>query len=173
MGAALLSVKFLRPEKHGITCLLVTALSYQENTLGWVFPSVCINTLKIQTKMFNSCIHTENTSHSFPLTFSSWTSNTASWTLQAKSEVGKSLKSIISSKSSSFSPKIICSSSSWSLLYRSDWLSLQDFMESLSILAPQQLLLRCQLPTGPCQPKKTQKQTVRIPHLPAPTVKGK
>lgn len=90
-----------------------------------------------------------NTESSFPLTFSSCSSNTASWTLQAKSEVGKSLKSIISSKSSSFSPKIICSSSSWSLLYRSDWLSVQDFMESLSILPPQRL----QLPAGPCQPK--------------------
>lgn len=67
-------------------------------------------------------------------TFCSWTSNTASWTLQAKSEVGRSLKSIISSKSSSFSPKIISSSSSWSLLQRSDWLSFQDFTVSLSII---------------------------------------
>lgn len=75
-------------------------------------------------------------------TFCSWTSNTASWTLQAKREVGRSLRSIISSKSSSFSPKTISSSSSWSLLQRSDWLSFQDFRLSRSIFSVGKVLGR-------------------------------
>lgn len=155
MGGALFLLTISKARE--VWCYLpwVTALSLAGKCSRLAFPSVimCINTLKMQTEM--SSEHWELLPL-LPLTFSSCSSNTASWTLQAKSEVGKSLKSIISSKSSSFSPKIICSSSSWSLLYRSDWLSVQDFMESLSILPPQQLLPSFQLPAGPCQPK-TQK----------------
>lgn len=125
-------------------------------------------TLQTGSHLLVPQIHPHSTQHQrqgtggYTPTFCSCTSNTASWTLHAKREVGRSLKSIISSKSSSFSPKIM-SSSSWSLLQRSDWLSLQDFIVSLSTVPSKQVfsvfkVLRC-LPGIYCLKKKKEKKT--------------